>query len=112
MRVLVTGGAGFIGSHLSEALITRGDEVWILDDLSTGRRANVASLQDSPRCHLVIDSILNRDLVHELVEKVVRLTESLRQGDPAAGAELDTGAMTWERKVESGEESLQGLEEN
>ena len=70
MRVLVTGGAGFIGSHLSEALVKRGDDVWILDDLSTGRLSNVASLQDSPRCHLVIDSILNRDLVHELVEKV------------------------------------------
>ncbi len=70
MRVLVTGGAGFIGSHLSEALVQRGDEVWILDDLSTGRLSNVASLQNSPNCHLVIDSILNRELVHELVGKV------------------------------------------
>ncbi len=70
MRVLVTGGAGFIGSHLSEALVKRGDEVWILDDLSTGRRSNVAALEQSPRCHLLIDSILNRALVHELVEKV------------------------------------------
>lgn len=70
MRVLVTGGAGFIGSHLSEALVQRGDEVWILDDLSTGRLANVASLQDSPGCHLVIDSILNHDRVDELVESV------------------------------------------
>ena len=70
MRVLVTGGAGFIGSHLSEALVKRGDEVWIQDDLSTGQRRNLASLQSSPNCHLIIDTILNRELVHELVEKV------------------------------------------
>ena len=41
MKILVTGGAGFIGSHLSEALLARGDEVWVIDNLSTGRLENV-----------------------------------------------------------------------
>jgi len=45
MKVLVTGGAGFIGSHLSEALIRRGDSVVVLDDLSTGLRENIAPLE-------------------------------------------------------------------
>ncbi len=70
MRVLVTGGAGFIGSHLSEALVGRGDEVWALDDLSTGRLSNVRSLDGSPRFHTVIDSVLNREVVADLVGRV------------------------------------------
>jgi len=46
MKVLITGGAGFIGSHLADACISRGDEVFVLDDLSTGRLANLVSLID------------------------------------------------------------------
>ena len=47
MRHLITGGAGFIGSHLAEALLTRGDEVFILDDLSTGSVENIRHLKDA-----------------------------------------------------------------
>ena len=58
MRALVTGGAGFIGSHLVEALVARGDEVIVLDDLSTGHRANLAAVAD--RVPLRVGSIVDR----------------------------------------------------
>src|SRR3954462_2457405 len=70
MRVLITGGAGFIGSHLSELLLAAGDEVYVLDDLSTGSLENVARLQADPRFHLVVDSVLHPAVVAELVHKV------------------------------------------
>lgn len=70
MKVLVTGGAGFIGSHLSELLLADGQEVWALDDLSTGSLDNVAHLRDDPAYHLVIDTVLSRTVVNELVNKV------------------------------------------
>ena len=57
MRILITGGAGFIGSHLADACITRGDQVFVLDDLSTGRRENVAQLANDPRFHLIVGSV-------------------------------------------------------
>jgi UDP-glucose 4-epimerase len=69
MRVLITGGAGFIGSHLSEAYLKRGDQVVILDDLSTGRLENVAHLRNNPDFQLVIGTILNERLVDKFVEK-------------------------------------------
>jgi nucleoside-diphosphate-sugar epimerase len=53
MRALVAGGAGFIGSHLCDALLAAGQEVWALDNISTGRRGNIAQLLDHPRFHLV-----------------------------------------------------------
>ncbi len=68
MRVLVTGGAGFIGSHLVDRLIARGDQVCVLDHLSTGRIENVRQYVDHPRFTLVKDSILNADVVNRLVE--------------------------------------------
>jgi UDP-glucose 4-epimerase len=68
MRVLVTGGAGFIGSHLVDKLMARGDEVCVLDHLSTGRIDNVRHHLRQPRFTLVNDSILNRDVVSRLVE--------------------------------------------
>ncbi|HNR30476.1 MAG TPA: GDP-mannose 4,6-dehydratase [Candidatus Hydrogenedentes bacterium] len=68
MRALVTGGAGFIGSHLCEALAARGDTVWVLDDLSTGRFENIEHLTDRITC--VIDSTLNQETVRELVRDV------------------------------------------
>ncbi len=68
-RVLVTGGAGFIGSHLSELLLTAGHEVWALDDLSTGSLQNVEHLRERPDFHLVVDSVLSWSVVNELVHK-------------------------------------------
>jgi UDP-glucose 4-epimerase len=70
MKALVTGGAGFIGSHLSELLLAADSEVWALDDLSTGENRNVDRLRDHAGFHLVVDSILSPSVVSELVHKV------------------------------------------
>ncbi|HVB86052.1 MAG TPA: GDP-mannose 4,6-dehydratase [Candidatus Dormibacteraeota bacterium] len=69
MRHFITGGAGFIGSHLAEALLARGDEVFILDDLSTGSVENVRHLKNHPRFHYCFDSITNKHLLAELVDE-------------------------------------------
>src|SRR5450432_3062470 len=68
MRYLITGGAGFIGSHLSEALIARGEEVSVLDDLSTGSVENIRHLKSNKRFHYIFDSIMNKHLLAELVD--------------------------------------------
>jgi UDP-glucose 4-epimerase len=68
-KALVTGGAGFIGSHLCELLLDDGREVWALDDLSTGAQPNVAALRERPGFHLVVDSVLSPSVVSELVYK-------------------------------------------
>jgi UDP-glucose 4-epimerase len=67
---LITGGAGFIGSHLAELLLADGWAVWALDDLSTGSYENVAHLRADDRFHLVVDTMLSRTVVNELVNKV------------------------------------------
>jgi UDP-glucose 4-epimerase len=67
MRALVTGGAGFIGSHLCEALVARGDQVFVLDDLSTGRFENIEHLS-SVTC--IVDSTMNQEIVRDLVREV------------------------------------------
>jgi len=69
MKFLITGGAGFIGSHLAEELINNGHRVIILDNLSTGGLDNVAHLEDNTNFELVVDTILNENLVDKLVEK-------------------------------------------
>lgn len=69
MRSLITGGAGFIGSHLAEALLARGDDVFILDDLSTGSVENIRHLKNCTRFHYVFDSLQNRHLLAELVDE-------------------------------------------
>lgn len=69
MHALVTGGAGFIGSHLVERLLGLGYEVTALDDLSTGSHDNVAALEGHQRFHLVIGTILNERLVDKLAER-------------------------------------------
>lgn len=69
MRVLITGGAGFIGSHLAEALLARGDDVLILDDLSTGSMENIRHLKPNPSFHYWIDTVMNRILLAELVDE-------------------------------------------
>ncbi|MGB0033843.1 MAG: GDP-mannose 4,6-dehydratase [Candidatus Acidiferrales bacterium] len=69
MRYLITGGAGFIGSHLAERLLGRGDEVFVLDDLSTGSVENIRHLKTHERFHYFFDSITNRQLLAELVDE-------------------------------------------
>jgi UDP-glucose 4-epimerase len=69
MRVLITGGAGFVGSHLSEALLERGDEVFILDNLSTGSIENVVHLKGNPRFHYTIDTVSNEPVLAELIDR-------------------------------------------
>lgn len=69
MRTLITGGAGFIGSHLAEALLSRGDEVAIIDDLSTGAIENIEHLKGVPGFHYAIDSVMNEPLVAELIDR-------------------------------------------
>jgi UDP-glucose 4-epimerase len=66
LKVLITGGAGFIGSYLSEAYLSRGDEVYVVDDLSTGSLSNINALLKNPLFHFVNDTILNRDAMLEL----------------------------------------------
>jgi len=68
LRVLITGGAGFIGSHLADAYIERGDEVFIIDDLSTGSIDNVQHLKKHSRFHYTIDTVQNVSAVAELVD--------------------------------------------
>src|SRR3954462_505610 len=69
MRVLITGGAGFIGSHLSDRLLERGDRVHVLDDLSTGSIDNIRHLKSEPGFEYTIDSCADSRLVAELVDE-------------------------------------------
>src|SRR5262245_60026466 len=69
MRVLVTGGAGFIGSHLVDALLAQGHDVTALDDLSTGSRENLNAASTNSRFHFVEGSILDPDLVGRLANE-------------------------------------------
>lgn len=68
MHYLITGGAGFIGSTLAEALLSRGDSVTVIDDLSTGSIRNIEHLKKHPRFSYVIDSIMNVQLLAEVVD--------------------------------------------
>jgi UDP-glucose 4-epimerase len=68
MKVLITGGAGFIGSHLAEEHLKQGDEVYIIDDLSTGSMENIEHIKDLPSFHYHLDSVTNQRLVAELVD--------------------------------------------
>ena len=69
VRALITGGAGFIGSHLSEALLARGDHVLVLDNLSTGSIDNIAHLKGRPGFEYFIDSVDNEPLLAELIDR-------------------------------------------
>src|SRR5262249_44913639 len=68
MRYLITGGAGFIGSHLSEELLRRGHEVFAVDDLSTGSITNIRHLKTHDRFHYTVDTCSNVQLMAELVD--------------------------------------------
>jgi len=72
-KTLITGGAGFIGSHLCEALLHRGDEVFVIDDLSTGRLENIAHLRDDPNFHLSVGTILDLACLETMVRKCDRI---------------------------------------
>jgi UDP-glucose 4-epimerase len=68
LKILITGGAGFIGSHLADACIARGDEVFVIDDLSTGSLENIEQLANHPRFHCTIDSVRNEEVLDALVD--------------------------------------------
>lgn len=73
MRNLITGGAGFIGSHLAEELLRAGEAVYVIDDLSTGSIDNIEHLKGHKKFHYVIDTIMNEPLLAELVDKCDRI---------------------------------------
>ena len=115
MRVLITGGAGFVGSHLAEALLQRGDGVFVLDDLSTGSIDNIAQFKTHPRFHYTIDSVgdiylvgrFGLDTVTESeVDKV--LGQILEAADGDFNTLLELGFATsirkeWDWRVSRGE---------
>lgn len=73
MKILITGGAGFVGSHLSDKLISEGHEITVIDDLSTGRYANVEHLDGRDGFRLIIDTVLNSSLMEELIRDTDRV---------------------------------------
>jgi UDP-glucose 4-epimerase len=73
MKILITGGAGFVGSHLADKLHNEGHEITIIDDLSTGRYQNVEHLEGKERFRLIIDTVLNERLMEELIRESDRV---------------------------------------
>lgn len=69
VRSLITGGAGFVGSHLAEELLRRGEEVFVIDDLSTGHIDNIEPLKRNPKFHYVIGSVHNEPVLAELIDR-------------------------------------------
>ncbi len=69
MRALITGGCGFVGSHLAEALLDRGDRVTVIDNLSTGRFENIAHLVGRPGFHFAIETIANETVMDRLMSE-------------------------------------------
>jgi UDP-glucose 4-epimerase len=70
MKVLLTGGAGFVGSHLAEALLARKDEVFVLDNLQTGSIENIEHMKGDPHFHYTIDTVINEPVTAELIDRV------------------------------------------
>jgi UDP-glucose 4-epimerase len=73
MKILITGGAGFVGSHLADKLIAEGHQITVIDDLSTGRYSNVAHLEDTDHFRLIIDTVLDERLMEELIRETDRV---------------------------------------
>lgn len=73
MKILITGGAGFVGSHLADKLHAEGHEITVIDNLSTGRYSNVEHLEGRERFRLIIDTVLNAKLMEELVRDADRV---------------------------------------
>lgn len=73
MKILITGGAGFVGSHLADKLIAQGNEITVIDDLSTGRYTNIAHLEGADRFRLIIDTVLNQSLMEDLIRETDRV---------------------------------------
>lgn len=69
MRVLITGGAGFIGSHLADAYLQQDCDVYVIDDLSTGKIENIQHLKGNPRFHYTIESVHTQPVTAELVDQ-------------------------------------------
>ena len=84
MKILITGGAGFVGSHLADKLWSQGHEITIIDDLSTGRYANVAHLEGRERFQLIIGTILNEGLM----ERLIRNSDKVFHMASAVGVKL------------------------
>lgn len=84
MKILITGGCGFIGSHLCDLLLKNGHDVTVLDDLSTGRFENVQHLDGHPNFHVIIDTVLNS----EVVDRAVRECEAVYHLASAVGVKL------------------------
>jgi len=101
MKILITGGAGFIGSHLADRLLEMGEEVFVVDDLSTGSLKNVEQHQDKEKFHLVVDTILNEAVMNELVFKC----EQIYHMAAAVGVKL-----IMNRPVETLETNVKGTE--
>jgi UDP-glucose 4-epimerase len=70
MKILVTGGAGYIGSHLVDVLMAQGHEIYVVDNLSTGKIDNICHLLENERFHFVNDNILNETLMERIIEQV------------------------------------------
>src|SRR4051794_2805134 len=73
MKILITGGAGFVGSHLADRLINEGHEITVIDDLSTGRYSNVEHLEGNPNFRLIIDTVLDTAIMEDLIRETDRV---------------------------------------
>jgi UDP-glucose 4-epimerase len=105
MKILITGGAGFIGSHLAEEHLKRGDEVYIIDDLSTGSMENIGQIKGLSNFHYYLDSVTNHHLMAELVD----LCDAVYHLAAAVGVRLIVGSpvRTIETNVHGTEVVLQ-----